>query len=108
MKKYYEHELKKDRLALEMAMVGFEVALEDAQAAIIKPDTIEEKMRAIGELKFAIEVLEYLYRSVTFSTENLASYVTKTAPAPTEIEQINAAREESAQALLRTEKEAQA
>lgn len=108
MKEYYTKELKKDRLALEMAFVGFESAIEDAQEAVTKPDTLEEKMRAVGELKFAIEVLEDLYRSVTFSTETLATYVAKTAPAPTEIEQINAAREETTKALLCTEKEEQA
>lgn len=81
MKKYYEHELKKDRIALEMAFVGFGSAIEDAQEAIVKPDTIENKMRAVEELKFAIEVLEDLYRSVKYSEESLAAYVAKSAPA---------------------------
>lgn len=106
MKEYYTKELKKDRLALEMAFVGFESAIEDAQEAIVKPDTIEEKMRAIGELKFAIEVLEDLYRSVTFSAESLASYVTKTAPALSDAEKADAARKESVDSLIREEAQA--
>ena len=103
MKEYYTKELKKDRLALEMAFVGFESAIEDAQEAIVKPDTIEEKMRAIGELKFAIEVLEDLYRSVKYSEENLASYVAKNAPALSDAEKADEARKESVDSLIREE-----
>lgn len=106
MKKYYEHELKKYRLALEMAFVGFESAIEGAQEAIIKPDALEEKMRAIGELKFAIEVIEDLYRSVKYSEESLAAYVAKSVPALTDAEKADEARKESVDALIREEAQA--
>lgn len=106
MKGYYMNEVKKDRLALEMALVGFESAIEDAQAAVIRPDTLEEKMRAVGELKLAIEVLEDLYRLIEFSQQNLASYVAKTAPVPTEEESADAARAESVDSLIREEAQA--
>ena len=105
MKNYYTHEIRKDRLALEMSLVGFESAIEDAQEAIVKPDTIENKMRAIGELKFAIEVIEDLYRSVTFS-ETLATYVAKNAPALSDEEKADEARKESVDALIREEAQA--
>lgn len=106
MKNYYSHEIRKDRLALEMALVGFESAIEDAQEAIVKPDTLENKMRAIEELKFAIEVLEYLYRSVKYSEENLASYIAKNAPALSDEEKADAARKETVDALIREEVQA--
>ena len=103
MKDYYKPEIRKDRLALEMAMVGFEVALEDAQAAIVKPDTLEEKMRAVEELKLAIETIDDLYRSVKYSEERLANYVAKNAPALTDAEKADEARKESVDALIREE-----
>jgi hypothetical protein len=103
MKKYYEHELKKDRLALEMALVGFESAIEGAQEAVIKPDTIENKMRAVEELKFAIETIDDLYRSVKYSEERLASYISENAPALTDAEKADEARKESVDALIREE-----
>ena len=106
MKKYYEHELKKDRLALEMAMVGFEVALEDAQAAIVKPDALEDKMRALEELKLALETIDDLYRSVKYSEENLATYVAKTAPVLSDEEKADEARKETVDALIREEAQA--
>lgn len=106
MKNYYTHEIRKDRLALEMALVGFESAIKDAQEAIVKPDTIENKMRAVEELKFAIEVLEDLYRSVKYSEESLAAYVAKNAPALTDAVKANEARKESVDALIREEAQA--
>ena len=106
MKNYYTHEIRKDRLALEMAMVGFESAIEDAQEAVIKPDTIENKMRAVEELKFAIEVLEDLYRSVKYYEEILAAYVAKNAPALSDEEEAYEARKETVDALIREEVQA--
>jgi hypothetical protein len=103
MKNYYKHEIRKDRLALEMALVGFESAIEDAQEAIVKPDTIENKMRAVEELKFAIETIDDLYRSVKYSEEQLASYIDKHAPALTDEEKADEARKETVDALIREE-----
>ena len=106
MKKYYEHELKKDRLALEMAFVGFASAIEDAQEAIVKPDALEEKMRALEDLKFPLETIDDLYRSVKYSEENLASYVAKNAPALSDAEKADEARKESVDSLIREEAQA--
>lgn len=106
MKDYYSKEIRKDRLALEMAMVGFEVALGDAQEAIVKPDTLEDKMRALEDLKLAIETIDDLYRSIKHSEERLASYISENAPALTDEEKADEARKESVDALIREEEPA--
>ena len=107
MKEFYEKEVKKDRLALELALVGFAGTLEEAMEAIVKPDTLEAKIEALNDLEFALDTIKDLRTSIEVSQERYTDYVrsTESKKPITDEEIANKERKESIGSLIITVEE---